>query len=178
MRLEFEHSSMEYYSELDAVSISGSLLDSSTTDRLAFNLKAIAARIQRIGESLNSSTGDMNKMETSKVDNVIKNNNNSINNNSNNKASEEVTALQSQHHQLIENTCSGCWSSSSSSSSGVVTSFLDLPIDVLAIIILNLDLKSFFNLRSSCKALHQLCSDQRFFRHLDLQPFWNMVNFL
>lgn len=160
---------MDYYSELDAASISGSLLSTATTsDRFAFNLKAIAARIQRIGESLDSSNEDKSKRVEENV-------------NVSSLSTAMVTttsvraSIETKSQQNCEKNSSSSWSSSSSSSYSSTTSFLDLPIDVLAIIILNLDFKSFFNLRSTCKSLRDLCTDERFYRHLDLQPYWSIV---
>jgi hypothetical protein len=53
----------------------------------------------------------------------------------------------------------------------------ELPDDVLNIIVENyLDLRSIFNLRSTCHRFYFLCSDPHLFRRVDLQPYWNLVN--
>ena len=53
---------------------------------------------------------------------------------------------------------------------------VDLPDDVLHIILENyLDLKSIFNLKSTCKRFYIVCSDNHLFRKLDLQPFWSLI---
>jgi hypothetical protein len=60
---------------------------------------------------------------------------------------------------------------------GVAKNVVELPDDVLNTIIESyLDLRSTFNLRSTCKRFYFLCSDARLFRRVDLQPYWSLVN--
>lgn len=56
------------------------------------------------------------------------------------------------------------------------SNIVELPNEILHIILSYLDFRTLFNLRATCKHFYEICSDEYFFQRLDLQPYWYLVN--
>ena len=53
---------------------------------------------------------------------------------------------------------------------------VDLPSEILCMVLTYLDLRTLFNLRSTCHTFYELCSLAFLYTKLDLQPFWHLLN--
>ena len=56
------------------------------------------------------------------------------------------------------------------------SNIVDLPNEILNMILSYCDLKTIFTLKSTCKLFYNICSDEHLYRHIDLQPYWHMAN--
>jgi hypothetical protein len=162
VRLEFEHSNFDYYSELDAVQICGCLYDIADCKTIASNLRHIADSFKEMLHLKQDKKGDQEEEEEDKGCPLPK---------------EETPPLPPSllretllaDKEIKRKMSDGCVKISSAST------ILDLPYDILNIILLNLDLQSLFSLRSTCKFFYSLCSESSLFKKLDLHPYWNKV---
>lgn len=150
LRLEFEHSRFEYYSELDAVEIGGETLTSIRVSQIASNLKSLASRVHR-----SISTKSSASSSTSDIDH-------------------------NRHHPIkppLPDILINRLEISDHRKSTSANNLADLPYDILIMILSQLDLKTIFSLRSTSKFFYNICSDEKFFRKLNLHPFWNLVKY-
>ena len=56
------------------------------------------------------------------------------------------------------------------------SNLVDLPNEILCMILSYLDLKTVSRLRSTCQTFYELCSLDFTYNKLDLQPYWNLVS--
>lgn len=176
VRLEFEHSQFEYYSELDAVEILGHLYDVTNARTIASNLRLIADSFKDMLFAKNvdrpkSST----RLESSNTieyepDSAPK----SFRGQNDHKVNEDEEVKDSLRETLLSNRRASAGSVKLASAK-TCTHITELPYDILNMILLYLDLNCIFNLRSTCKFFYNVCSEQHLFKKLDLKPYWNKV---
>jgi F-box/leucine-rich repeat protein 4 len=167
IRLEFEHSKLEYYTEIDAVEIIGYSHDISNSRKIANNLRSIA-----------DSFGDMSMGET-QVKSILESDSKTepVVTDSPNEPSSPKTMFK-QQKSISWSKESRRRSSNPTTPPNKMTScsnITELPNEILNLILSYLDLKAIFSLRSTCKAFYDVCSDDHLFKKLDLQPYWNLV---
>lgn len=147
LRVELEYTKLEYYSELDAIEISGVLFDINKLKTIAININKIANLFE-------------NQME--KITKPIAND---VNNRSVQENSRQHNTLLRDEKRLVNTpiikTCSN---------------IVDLPKEILCLILSYLDLKAIFRLRSTCRTFYDACTFDYFYHKIDLQPYWHLVN--
>jgi hypothetical protein len=144
IRLEFEDGCMMYYSEIDAVSITGLVEDTINIKQLSINLNEIANKFEHL--TLSNMIDDFETTTTT-------NNQETINDNSTSK----LPIFDKQQLTII-----------------------NLPKEILFMILLRLDLVTIFKLRATCRTFYDYCNSEfknlKYFQKLNLQPYWHLVD--
>jgi len=147
LRIELEHSKLEYYSELDAIEIVGLQFE-------APKLKSIVSSLKKIADIFDNTVKD-NDIHLDLVSNTIT------------STTKPIPHLfpynrTSFNDNPFKMTCSN---------------IVNLPKEILCLILTYLDLKSIFRLRSTCKTFYGVCTYDYFdyYHHIDLQPYWSTV---
>ena len=159
LRIELEHSKLEYYSELDAIEIVGLQFE-------APKLKSIVSSIKKIADIFdNTIRMDMeihldlvpttNSSATKKISQLFPNDK-EVKRTSRSVSATDTTAAAA----ISKVTCSN---------------IVNLPKEILCLILTYLDLKSIFQLRSTCKTFYDACTYDYFYNQIDLQPYWSTV---
>lgn len=186
LRLEFEHSELEYYTELDAVEISGIAYDIESTVQVAKNLKTISNFFEDItkrvvGINLNDSNtqkeiepdkedknmldnDDDGKERGGKKENSVVVNIKPVVNTSRRLSKELVVRQNSTTKEKDIASMVSC------------NNIVDLPSEILCMILTYLDLGTIFKLRSTCHTFYELCSLGFLYNKVDLQPYWHLIN--
>ena len=169
LRLEFEHSTLDYYTELDAVEIAGMAYDGPGTKLVANNLKATADLM----ENLTTAFSNMNSN-----DNLSGNGNskNVISHESNQTKPPTLMKQLSIGKEMLRRNSSRCSLAEKHSDMMTCANIVDLPKEILCMILTYLDLRTIFRLRSTCQTFQELCTFGFLFNKLDLQPYWHLVS--
>lgn len=170
LRLEFECSNQEYYTELDAVEVVGVLYDLPNVNEFSHKLKNLANAfceanlIKPFLNKLESASSTSTQQQQQQQQQDRENEEQTVkevgeNLNRLNMRSMSVPAADSVPKSLVS--CSN---------------IVDLPNEILNMILSYCDLKTIFTLKSTCKLFYNICSDEHLYRHIDLQPYWHMAN--
>lgn len=156
--MELEHSRFDYYSELDAVEIGGESLNSSRVSQIASNLKSLASRVQKSTSAKSSASSSLADIDGR-----------------GGGGGEICPHRPLKISPLPIESMNRLELSSDHRTTTTKNNLADLPYDILIMILSHLDLKAIFSLRSTSKFFYNICSDEQFFRKLNLHPFWNLV---
>ena len=195
MRLEFEHSKQDYYSEIDAVEIIGYSHDSLTSKKIGFNLRKIADSFSFLSVKDKNSNDDSAKHQPKAdqepaVQHLTPICGSSSSLTTTTESSEPAVAKQTSQKYQRSFSLSKETRRKSSQSTQATTScpqcclatlthcsnLTELPNEILNIILSYLDLRALFNLRATCKHFYDICSDEYLYQKLDLQPYWHLVD--
>ena len=204
LRLELEDSAQDYYSELDAVEAVGVLIDSPNTRNTVLNLRNLADAFRNPSKLLDSfkirkDYEDDLVDSTSPFDDLNDENHNPNSVKANQLAFGEetrcldgakylATQIQSNLARFLHKPHSAAYTLPplsreirrvSIDKGGLMTScsnIVELPNEVLNMILSYLDLKTLFKLRSTCTTFYNVCSDEFLFKRIDLQPYWYLVD--
>jgi len=137
LRVEFDHSILDYYYEIDAIELIGYNFDLNLSRLLGKALSSMTDELENEMQPLHETLSSLTiSSESDLVDH-------------------ELSKEEENNDEL---------------------NLATLPNDVLFAILSYLDLRSIFQLRSTCKRMYELCSGEQLFVKLDLQPYWNSVN--
>lgn len=168
IRLEFEHSRLDYYTELDAVEISGVAYDIPKTNKFANELIKTASIFENLPKGITSIDIDENKDSSASKrdpDQTPQTDTKILSRMSSSKSCKEVLRRNSSVLSMSEK------NKDMVSCSNIV----DLPNEILCMVLTYLDLKTVFRLKSTCQTFYDLCSLGFLFNKLDLQPYWHLV---
>lgn len=160
IRLEFECSNLDYYTELDAVEISGIAYDLPKTSLIASNLKKTAQLFDNIKHSLSNLDINENKDSNTKL----------LINEPQNKIAFKSSKVAYPFYR------SSSILSEKNADMQTCANIVDLPNEILCMILTYLDLKTLSRLRSTCQTFQELCSFEFLYSKLDLQPYWNLID--
>jgi F-box/leucine-rich repeat protein 4 len=174
IRVEFEHSKLDYYTELDAIEISGICYDLPRTNLIALSLKKTADLFENLIETAtcahSNSVNELKRIDLNKL-NIEFENNLQISKNNLFTSTTSLNSLRKSDSSSRESIGESKQTNDMVSCSNII----DLPNEILCIVLSYFDLRTIFRLRSTCKTFYQLCSHSYLFNKLDLQPYWHLV---
>ena len=154
IRIEFEHSKLEYYTELDAIEITGLSYDLPNVSVIAANLQKTADIFENLDEPLEKA----------------------ISNDQVTLTHLKPFKLELGHSNMFDK--ESVQLSKSDESTRHENAITQLPSEILCMVLNYLDLKTIFRMRSTCKVFYELSNF--YFTHLndrlDLQPYWHHVS--
>jgi F-box/leucine-rich repeat protein 4 len=137
LRVEFDHSNLDYYYEIDAIELIGYNFDWNLSRMLGKAMSTMVDELENEMQPLQEALAALNVSKSELFN-------------------EQLSQEQNDGNDELN--------------------LANLPSDVLFAILSYLDLRSMFCLRSTCKKMYELFSEEQLFSKLDLQPYWNMVN--
>lgn len=152
LRVELEYTRLEYYSELDAIEITGVPFDLNKLNSITHNLKEFASCFENLECLCEFKNNDENYV------------NEAVASNRPIEYRRQTTLLKDDKR-----------TSQQSSTIMTCSNLVDFPKEILCLILNYLDLKSIFRLRSTCKTFYDVCTYDYLYHKIDLQPYWNLV---
>lgn len=148
IRLEFNHSCAEYFTEIDAVLLKGTACFNRNSNRRLNTLKLNSARRGYI----------LKRLENFEV-----------------KVSESEQHGQQMLQNFLENDLQEFIRETQATNEHQF-SLPDIPGEILLKIFSYLDLKSLFKVTRTCRKLYEVGTDPTLYREINLRPYWNLIN--